>query len=294
MAEGEGLWAGEIEKSFQEALAIYPPCGRQKIMLSTKDKMYGRNELIARYILMKTGKLRTRKQVASHIQVLARKKIRQIQCKIKDKHHYMTDSVQDMMTMSSAEILSPTVQPPPGSNGNSMDSFPPSLHHIPSFPSTHYPDHHHDTRERSASSRTDKILPRSPPRLQFPAEDEPPVIRDLVQPPSSLPGLDRASLRESAFQSTLNWDVPDIAAEIQSRAVNYVASVSTNTASASSWQLAPERGYGGFKCKTEYTPTTSCSNMSSTQTGLHETPSFEDYLALDADQTCPSIDFSGI
>ncbi|KAH3671296.1 hypothetical protein OGAPHI_000519 [Ogataea philodendri] len=61
-------WPKDVEEAFEKALRIIPKQGLYKIKIN--GRACGRNELISDYILAKTGKVRSRKQVSSHIQVV--------------------------------------------------------------------------------------------------------------------------------------------------------------------------------------------------------------------------------
>ncbi|KAI8373875.1 TEA/ATTS domain family-domain-containing protein, partial [Blakeslea trispora] len=97
------VWPPDVETAFIEALETIPKLGRRKILVNGKP--CGRNELISDFIYRKTSKIRTRKQVSSHIQVLKNTR--------KSDLHFMrllTDSVEDEGFASSSSLIKKSKQ----------------------------------------------------------------------------------------------------------------------------------------------------------------------------------------
>ncbi|KAG8140428.1 hypothetical protein E2320_003104 [Naja naja] len=137
--DAEGIWSPDIEQS--------------------------RNELIARYIKLRTGKTRTRKQVSSHIQVLARRKTREIQAKLKDEMA-KDQELQSMAAMTSAQLASATVfeeeqdlselQDPSSTSTQSTDLFHFWVGDVNQDQTTPELSHHH--REELLSAQRNYLL----------------------------------------------------------------------------------------------------------------------------------------
>ena len=67
--------------------------------------MYGRNELVARYIKIRTGKIRSRKQVSSHLQVLAKRRSKELQ-ELRNDKQAQKIILDRLKQYTSAEIVS--------------------------------------------------------------------------------------------------------------------------------------------------------------------------------------------
>ncbi|KAJ2717301.1 hypothetical protein H4R19_000053 [Coemansia spiralis] len=73
----DDVWPPQLEDAFIQAVRVFATVGQKKYQIEEaradgySTELIGRNDIISRYIFMKTVQFRTRKQVSSHIQVWA-------------------------------------------------------------------------------------------------------------------------------------------------------------------------------------------------------------------------------
>lgn len=102
--EEKDIWCSDVQQAFEEVLAIVPKKGLNKIKIGGRS--CGRNELISDYIMAKTGKYRSRKQVSSHIQVIKNMGLRkELIALINDGPQFGSDEEADLNNKRFEEIF---------------------------------------------------------------------------------------------------------------------------------------------------------------------------------------------
>ncbi|KAJ2556249.1 hypothetical protein EV175_002084 [Coemansia sp. RSA 1933] len=104
----DGVWPIDVEDAFLAAVRLFAPVGQRKYHIEEdQDKgvcteLVGRNDIMSRYIFMKTQKFRARKQVSSHIQVW-------VHCKKPPSNHNMDmETFQEIQTVFRLHYSRPT------------------------------------------------------------------------------------------------------------------------------------------------------------------------------------------
>ncbi|KAJ1675666.1 hypothetical protein EV182_000824 [Spiromyces aspiralis] len=148
---GQEVWPSHVEDAFLEAVRIFATVGQRKYQIDSQEvddrpaELLGRNDIISRYIFLKTNEFRARKQVSSHIQVWAH-------CKKPPSNHEMNvEAFNEVQKIFRHHYSRPTTKFDdlrPADNGASSKKSRRKVHTVPSATLSSIMDIHYNEQQQ--------------------------------------------------------------------------------------------------------------------------------------------------